>query len=363
MDPMSMITKIDATVRGGRSLIRWWFGPCALVCGLLCPGLVDGQQNPEPANIVAPAAPSPMVEGEMFSTEESGFEPFGDEWIDCNPGCAPGWQIQADWVFLNREGDRGTAMSTSYLVNDFGYDEAMRVSVAHRYDCLVGWELAYMGPFEWTQRGQVAGAGLNSLLVAAGTNLSTFSNATSLQQTYTSKLQSFEANQKWWGWDVISTIAGLRYINVEEDFAFNTVSPLGAGALNIATNNHLIGGQVGADLIYNVGRLGTTTRLRGGMYANVMDNSTILTNAGVLQVNTADDTVDFAALLELGYYFSYRVTRNISVRCGYEVSWLYGLALAHSQLDNPVSAFSGSTVDRDGDVFYHGGTVGVEVAW
>ena len=225
-------------------------------------------------------------------------------------------------------------------------------------------EASYLGPFEWEQTGAAAGAGLDTLLGASGINMSAFNGAVSQQEVYTSFLQSAEFSQKWWGWDVISTSAGMRYIDLEEDLLFTSTNALAeTGALAITTNNRLVGGQVGLDLFFPIRRVMSTTRFRASAYANFMDSTTVLSNAGVLQVNTDTDDVDFASLLEVGYYLSYYITPRISVRAGYEAMWLYGLALAPSQLTNPVSGATGVEINRDGDIFFHGGTVGVEVSW
>ena len=52
------------------------------------------------------------------------------------------------------------------------------------------------------------------------TNISAFEQAELHQQTFTSWFYSGEINRKWWGWDVISTSLGLRYIYYGEAYEF-----------------------------------------------------------------------------------------------------------------------------------------------
>jgi hypothetical protein len=305
-------------------------------------------------------------EGEIIYEDPMAFEPFDGQGMpspDCGYGCPPSWVLTADGIYLNRGTDSQSSLSTGFRMPDFDYDTAGRVSLSHRFDCLIGWEVAYFGPFEWTQSNQAAGAGLDSRIFAPGLNLSAFNNAVFHEQEYNSRIQSYEFSQKWWGWDVITTSAGVRFIDVEEDFFFNSTNALAeTGSLEVLTNNHLFGGQLGLDLILPVGRFSTTTKFRGSIYANFIDTSILITNAGAVELDTAEDEVDFAAFLELGYYVSYYLTPHIAVRAGYESMWLYGLALAPDQLANQ---FSGrrQAVDTNGDVFYHGATAGVEVNW
>ncbi len=306
-------------------------------------------------------------DGDVVYEGPQGMYPPGSSDVlpaDCGYGCPPSWTVTADALYLNRGTDSQTSLSSAFRMPDFEYDTAGRVSLGHRYDCLIGFEVAYFGPFEWTQSNQAVGAGFSTGFAPAGLNLSAFNtNAVSHQQVYNSRIQSYEFSQKWWGWDVISTSAGVKFIDLEEDFLFNSTNALAEnGSLAVLTNNHLFGGQLGLDLSLPVGRFSTTTRLRGSMYANWMDTSTLITNAGAIQVNTEDDSVDFAALIEVGYNVSYYLTPRIAVRAGYDSMWLYGLALAPDQL---VNQFFGSRnrIDVNGDVFFHGASAGVEVTW
>ena len=297
----------------------------------------------------------------------SGFDPFEESGFfgaDYAVGCPPGWMVTADALYWNRQGDGGNSLSTANLIGDFDYDLAGRVSINRRYDCLIGWEIAFTGPFEWNQTGQAVGAGLNTVLIPNGVNLSAFNNGVNHQESYTSQFHSVEFNQKWWGWDVLSTTAGVRYIGVQEDYQFSSTNNVAQfGQLNVDTNNYLVGGQLGVDFRYPIGRVASTVKLRGSMYANIADSSVLLTNAGATQINTSDNDINFAAMLEMGYYFSYYLTPRLSVRAGYEISWLYGLALAPSQVGDVVSPVTGNPLDGNDDLFFYGGVAGVEYTW
>lgn len=327
----------------------------------------DGDSAPQSTAPKMDLKSSPIYsDGDVIYEGPDGIYPFeGSDMLspDCGYGCPPSWTATVDALYFIRGSDSQSSLSTAFRMPDFDYDTAGRFTLNHRFDCLIGWEAAYLGPFEWNQTNQAAGAGLISLLPPVGLNFSAFNNAIFHQQIYDSRLQSFEFSQKWWGWDVITTSAGVKFIDVEEDFVFASTDGVGdTGVVEVLTNNHLFGSQVGLDLILPVGRFSTTTRLRGSIYANFSDTSILIANAGTIQVNTAEDTVDFASLIELGYHVSYYVTPRIAVRAGYESMWLYGLALAPDNLTNLFN-LSDKSVDANGDAFYHGATASVEVNW
>ena len=243
------------------------------------------------------------------------------------------------------------------------FGEGGRISLIRQIDCLDAWEVAFIGPYRWEESGQVAGVGLTSRLSSTTLNLSEFNNATLHTQNYRSQLNSLELNRRWFGWDVISTFAGVRYLNVGEDFLFDSTGAVGTGVLAVETNNHLFGPQVGMELMFPLGRWMTTSTIKGGMFANATDGNAFVVNNGVLQFAASDDDIEFAANLEFGYFVSYQVTPRIKIRGGYEFWWLCGLALAPDQLTNTLTASSGAKVGTNSGTYYHGATAGVEVEW
>ena len=40
------------------------------------------------------------------------------------------------------------------------------------------------------------------------------------------RLNSFEINRRWWTWDVLSTMIGMRYVDYQEDYVFLSESCL-----------------------------------------------------------------------------------------------------------------------------------------
>ena len=304
----------------------------------------------------------PAIQGENYPAyEPQDWQPsYGP---DCGFGCPPTWRIGAEYLLWNREGESNLSLSSGSRLTDFGYEEGGRLTIGHKYDCAIGWEAVYTGPFEWIQTTTATGAGtLNTGLGANGINLSAFNGANLHTQTYRSELQSFEALQKWWGWDVITTSAGIRYMNIDENYFFGSVDANGdLGTFNIRTRNLLVGPQLGIEMLFPLGNISFDTNIKGALFANFGESEVTLVNAGVSQINNNTDDLEFAALIQGGYFVRYAVTPRIIARVGYEYMWIYGLGIATQQISNPVGVTTGRGFDGQGDTFYHGAAGGIEI--
>jgi hypothetical protein len=329
-------------------------------------------QDRTPVRTYTPAGNAPYdmygkPEPEIHGNPDLQYSPYWDGAMtaDCGFGCPPTWRVRAEALLLNREGNSGVSLSNAFRMDEFDFTEGGRFSLARKYDCALGWELVYTGLFEWEEVEQAAAAGaLNTSLFGNGVNLTAFNNANLHQQLYRSELQSVELLQKWWGWDVLTTMTGFRYFNFEEEFAFRSVDGGGnVGLLGIETDNHLVGAELGVELFVPIGRFSFDNTLKGGLFANVGDSTTFLSNAGVVQVNNSDQDVEFAAMIEYGLYLRFNITPRLSVRAGYELLWIYGLGVAVEQWVNPVTPLTGDSFDGNADIFFHGGVLGAEFIW
>lgn len=315
-------------------------------------------------------APSNLPWGELQAAESidadiNGLPP------DFVFGCPSSLFGHVEAFALNREGDSGASLSDNFGLGGFGYERGARVTVGRAYDCLDGWELSFVGPFKWDLRGEFTGNAVNSRFLPAGgltgADVSAFVNTAFQRQRFTSELNSFEFNKKWWGWDVISTSVGLRYVNIREKLnLFSVGSAPGAdqGLFSIDTNNHLAGIQFGAELYQPIGnRWSFGGKLKLGPYGTFSDKRTRLTNAGLQIINNDADRAQLAFLGEGGFFANFRLTQRITLWAGYEAWYVYGVALAAEQAFVPMSPQTGTSTKKDGDIFYHGGTAGVQYAW
>ena len=295
---------------------------------------------------------------------DDGFFVWNDDYSNrCCGDCPPGWTGRFDYVSFRRERSAMITLSNAFSLKHFDYEPGGRVTLFRHIDCLDAWEVTYVGQFDWFETRTVNGVGLNSRLSSSSINLSEFNNATVHSQAYRTRLDNVEFNRRWFGWDVISTMIGARYIKLSERYSFNSTGPIGTGQLGVRTDNDLFGVHIGMDLNYPIGRFYTTTVMKAGLFVNASEADVRLVNAGSTEIANSDEDLDIAGMLELGFFMGANVTRNLRVRAGYEILWITGVALVPDQIQNPLTVSTGSHVHDSGDTFYHGFSAGAELTW
>lgn len=319
----------------------------------------------EPENAANSAGPSMLPES---------FDIIGDDFAlpaDCGRGCPPSWYVQGEALYFVNEGSGPVSLSDAFALPEFSNELGLRLTVGRRWDCSEALEVVYVGPLKWQVAGEFSGFPLNSKFAVpdADVNISAFNGAEFHRQTYESRLHSVEINERFFDWDTMSCLIGLRYLNLRERFSFESRDPAPLaeeGLFTVGTRNHLIGPQCGLDVIYPIGasnRLSLSTKTKLGIYANFAEGEVRLVNAGVQELDNSDDGVAFAFQGELGVRANLRVTRRLSVHCGYELWYLCGLALADGQTVSPLTQATGTNLEKDQDTWFHGVTLGGQIAW
>lgn len=173
-----------------------------------------------------------------------------------------------------------------------------------------------------------------------------------------------------------SFLAGVRYFDDDEAFTLrgdglftqNVLGDITAGVLSgtysATTNNEMIGLNFGTELTFRQKGWDLGFRFK----AAPMMNTAIAASRIDTSVGTLDPVFGFsdqhassrfvntkvAALLELGAVGTYRLNDHLAARCGYDVAWLTGLALA------PVQRPAANQVIATGTVFIQGLILGIE---
>jgi len=195
----------------------------------------------------------------------------------------------------------------------------------------------------------------------------------SVEGQFSSALQSFELNRRFptegrWQW-----LTGFRWVqwNEEIGLASGYARNQFTDTYGSQTFNDLYGWQVGADSI--LWGLGGPLRIEGlgkaGIYYNQSAQRSTTTVGATLpptSLSVATDVARAAFVGELGVTGVYDITRWLSLRAGYTIFWLGGLATAANQLDAqvlcPGQPILGAT-DTGGSVFVQGLTLGLEGRW
>jgi hypothetical protein len=211
--------------------------------------------------------------------------------------------------------------------------------------------------------------------------------ATTQSIELSSDLQTAEISYRryWLGWTprVSGTLlAGARYTRLDEDFTFASQGseplpqqtlPLAALQYDEECENNLAGFQMGGDIwvsLFQGLRMGTEGKV--GIY----DNHSRLTNRISSEPQNVEPPTlfekfrdDHAAFIGEGSFDVVAdVLPSLSIRAGYEILFLNELVLAGDNF-NQSSPYGNQVaprvpfVDEHGELFYHGGHVGIEYIW
>ena len=320
----------------------------------------------------------------------------------------PGWYASGDAIFLKRGAprrsplivaDQGTLNDRSddvELLNAAGlhfidFESGFRTELGRSFGNGLALEATYLLVDEWDTAEQITTSGLvssnpltqglspplqNSLAFYKSDPFDTEQAGTfyeALQQTvvYQSDLNSAEINVKatWQHCQFIrSEYFGLRYVQVREQFTLTsqdeaTSTPAnGIATYAVDTDNDLIGAQYGQEIglpLFGCALL--STRLKGGLFVNSAEQQTEIVDNAILRYRArdTDDEVSFVGELNVG--LNVKVNKMLSVRGGYNLIWVEGIALAAEQ-GYPVGLTGFSPINDNGGLFYHGFSLGVQVA-
>jgi hypothetical protein len=162
-----------------------------------------------------------------------------------------------------------------------------------------------------------------------------------------------------------SLLGGLRYLNFEEHFNIASLAPDNTfGEYDLRARSEFFGGQIGARWSKAWSRFGLEVTGKTGIYGNTsrqntfvgdVDNTVVLRHSSTKASNPAFiGELDFNAVVP--------ITKHWTVRSGYNLVWLDGIARAADQLDFTDQAGSGTAL-VSGNGLLHGPHLGLEACW
>ena len=279
---------------------------------------------------------------------------------------------------------------------DFDYEPGVRVTlgiVRGPCHCCYAWEFGYLGL--WDSNASSTVTGLDNLYAPGDLgngSVNGFVNADKMRADYSSELNSFEANcvkccyRCCWtdcgkgcgkgsgkgscGHGAVThrreldVLCGFRYVSFDEGLilASDNAREQVDARYDLGTDNDLYGLQLGARWRGYRNRLGLEALGKAGIYYNDASQRQILVDqlpSNPVQLRDAwDSSSDVAFLGELGLTLLYEVTPALTLRGGYSLLWIEGVALAPDQLD--FALVGGNRIDMAGGAFYHGASLGLE---
>lgn len=163
-------------------------------------------------------------------------------------------------------------------------------------------------------------------------------------------------------------LADLAYVLWYENQPGGTPAPEYPPFWVTKTTNNLYGFQIGADAkLFERGHFSLNGLIKvGGYYNHASESSWVSIAKSVYKSGDSIDRASFAT--EAGLQCKYQITSSIKLKLGYQVLWLYGVALAPGQIEETYSEFGPTSVRARGvnsnsSVFFHGASAGLEYSF
>jgi hypothetical protein len=242
----------------------------------------------------------------------------------------------------------------------------MRIVVGWRPNVEQACELSYFGIFDWHAAKSANGHNDLAFPGELGRASLDYFASDEMFMTYHSQLNSVEANAIRSSGE-FSLLAGFRYLSVYETLNSRSLdADAGTGHYLISTTNNLFGGQIGARFQRAHNRFAWDATGKAAVLGNGASEWQFVTDAvpnGFLRERIGDSNARFSFVGDVNVSANYRLFSFLTVRAGYNLLWLQGVALAPEQLDFGTSAMSGAEIRLDGGFFAHGISAGGLADW
>ena len=253
----------------------------------------------------------------------------------------------------------------------------------------IGWEFGYTGVFGMFGERSIQAPPTLQIPGDLGNGVTGWTNLDAVRSTYTSSLNMCEVNlftsettvkggpHSPFPWHRVHDpfihefqwLGGLRWAGFHDIASLQPNGSIsGPGAYTITTSSQMFGPQFG----FKTKRRWHKWALEGWAKATLAgtfldsDSAPITTASGGAfqyrpQTSARDVGVGFVG--DVNYSLVRRLNHRWSLRAGYNLIWLSGVALAPNQFDFTFTTASGSQLVDGGSVFLHGANLGLEACW
>ncbi len=319
------------------------------------------------------------------------------------PAVGSAWYLEAEYMYLRRDVprrtmsvDAGTLVTTKEL--HFNFEPGFRVGIG--YQCSPTWalEASFFTTADWSSH-KIFPASVTPSGVFAGSLFSGFSGfgvgpvavspfdgAQVNFLNYSARLEDLEfnlrhqvtANNNF----VLNCLVGIRNVHTKEHFSLIAsgtsdglaVSAPVTGEYAVEANNDLFDFQAGGDLAYWLNdAFSVSGTAKMGYGWNHTRQRTAINNAFIGTLGAAGSTpfavsaisehIGGAGSLEYGLFANLRLGYGCSARVGYQAIFLTNMALAPRQVVFSTATNAQLNVDRNGTIFLHGPSAGIEFNW
>ncbi|MGE3316285.1 MAG: BBP7 family outer membrane beta-barrel protein [Planctomycetaceae bacterium] len=307
-------------------------------------------------------------------------------------GCPPLWYLRAEGVWLSRNDqptrnlsvfdddgnhaledrivlstrdlDPGTAPGTRIVLGRYLSE---RTSLEGSFYGLHDWDDRVATPLEESAQPYNAYFGDDD---ESSFDVSAFSGSAQQEVSFDSNFNSAEFGLRRWMRSDTSLLLGLRYMGIDERLTFlshddGPSDPSSIGLYDIRTENNLFGVQVGTEYVHQIGWhwLYFNAEAKGGLFLNkaTHDSQFFVSTPSSASDSTEEDSLGFARNAEFSIGLTAQLTEHFSLRGGWTVNYINGLAVAADQIDTtPHRVNSREYINDEGTVIYHGAYFGGE---
>jgi hypothetical protein len=289
---------------------------------------------------------------------------------DCGCDCKPCWTVKAGALIMQRSAPQPNVLIQNTVTGgavadarnyNFNWDGGLDISAIRRFGDNKALEVRYFGIDGWRATQEFTTPGIWNF----PTNPPLFGlGVADITSVYTSRIYSTEINVRRDVNDRIQVLAGFRWLELHENLQFNADFGGNQAVITDNTDNHLYGGQLGADMrLWNRGGpFSIDGVFKAGIYGNSSDNTFGVTQAIGPAFGAGQDKGQVAFVGEIGLTAVYQWTDHIALRGGYQLLWVDGVSLASDQL-KAIDVINASGIDTTGDAFYHGAMMSVDFTW
>jgi hypothetical protein len=241
---------------------------------------------------------------------------------------------------------------------NFQTEAGLRAGLILASPCGNDWIGEYFGIQNYEDTVTIAdAAGVTDVFFGTG------AGAPSLTAEYESSLDSLELTVRTRQTRRLAPLAGIRYIQVAENFNSLT-DPITRQGRFSRTDNDLFGFQFGVQgLICERGPIRIEATVKGGPYYNDVDVDVQQIPGGQAAVVVRSVQHWHTAFVGHGRIgLVWRLGRRVNFRVGYELLWIDGIALGPNQNNNILYSTNLESVDLS-SVVYQGGNLGFDLSW
>ncbi len=269
-------------------------------------------------------------------------------------------------ILLDGNGPHETNVLLSTADLNFGWEVGPRITVGHDFDAFHAVEASYFGIYNFQAKGSRTGTNDLNLPgdLGAAANLD-FTDADAMSVTYDAVVNNGEINYLR-SYGELSCLMGFRYFELGEKFNISSTDlQTGTSFYDLNAYNNLFGFQGGlrlnhpcsADWSYDLTG-------KAGVYYNSIHSSQEVGDFSGFVLRSEKNQGNQAAFLgEVDFNVNYQFTPVWSLRGGYQVFWVDGVALAPNQLDFTDTPTSGTHLDKTGSLFMQGAHAGLMARW